>query len=215
MRELNYNHSVAISVDHVFDWFKNLDKNYLTWHPQTHKNFQWLSEKPVMKGSVFLFEEQIKGHNHKMLMKISEFVENQQLSFSSIKIFTSSKYLPGWLFSILISIFRIKMEMIRSFEPETKQLTTVRLTHKFGSPIPIIGRIVDYITERFIFSSKNHLEHIKEESFYMKNDLENKFIAGTSFPSSQVSKSSSPQHPQARGREMPGRNVSRGRCHTP
>ena len=92
MRLLTYKHSIAVPVDQAFDWFVNLEKNYINWHPVTHKNFQWLSEKPVMKGSIFTFEEQIEGHSHKMVMEISDFIENQRISFSSIQIYAELKY---------------------------------------------------------------------------------------------------------------------------
>ena len=172
MRVINHSHSIGVSSDRAFNWFTNLDKNYITWHPDSHINFQWLSGKPVKEGSTFIFEEQIRRHKHKMLMKISDFAENQRLSFSSIKIEMNSKYLPGWLISILISLFRIKLEMHRLFEAENEQLTTIRLTQKFGSQIPVIDKLVDFVTERFIFSSKSHFEHIEEEALNMKSALE-------------------------------------------
>lgn len=172
MRVLNFSHTIAVPAKQAFDWFINLDKNYIKWHPTTHKNFQWLSEKPVMKGSIFTFEEQIEDHRHKMIMTVSEFIENQRLSFLSVYIYARSKYLPHWLIAFIISILCIKMEMHRSFEEDKKNSTTIHTIHKFGSPKPVIGKIVDWVTEHFIFSSKNHLEHIGEEALNMKMDLE-------------------------------------------
>ena len=173
MRILNYSHTIAVSTEQVFDWFKNLDKNYIKWHPATHKYFQWLTGKPIKKGAIFRFEEQIEEHTHKMVMKVSEYIENKRLSFSSLRIYHESNYIPHWLLTAFILFFRIKMEMIRSFEEDVKNLTTIHIIHKFGSPLPVIGNLIDWITEHFIISSKKHLEHIKEEALNMKSDLEN------------------------------------------
>jgi hypothetical protein len=83
MRVINHKETVEAPVSHVFDWFVNLDKNYIKWHPSTHKDFQWLSEEPVAKGSTFKFEEESDGHAHQMIMKITEFQKDQHLSFAS------------------------------------------------------------------------------------------------------------------------------------
>ena len=48
--------------------------------------------KPIGKGSRFYFEEEIKGHKHKMLMEITEYIENAKLSFSSKLILKRSEY---------------------------------------------------------------------------------------------------------------------------
>jgi len=63
-------------------------------------------------------------------------------------------------------------EMNRAFESNSKYSTIIHTIHKFGSSVPVFGKIIDWITEHFIFSSKNHLEHIKEEALNMKIDLE-------------------------------------------
>ena len=172
MRVLNHCHSVRVSSNRVFDWFTNLDKNYLTWHPISHRSFQWLSEKPVVEGSTFMMEEQIGRHNHKMLMKISDIFENQRILFSSVRIEMNSKYAPNWFISVLISLFRIKMEMHRLIENKSEQVTTIKLTHKIGSQIPVIHKLVDFVIEHFIISSKSHLEHIEEKALNMKTALE-------------------------------------------
>jgi hypothetical protein len=177
MRELKHQLTIAATLSVTFDWFKNLDENYIRWHPEAHQKFEWLSGKPIRRGSIFSFEENIRGHHHKMLMQVTEYEENMRLSFSSIKIQTISVSPPLKLISFLGSLFRIKMEMTRIFESTSENTTTIYTTHKLGSKIPFIGKIVDWIIEHIIFTSKYHLEHIAEEGHYMKLNLETKNIA--------------------------------------
>ena len=171
MRLINYKHSIAVPVDQAFDWFVYLEKNYILWHPETHKNFQWLSDKPVMKGSVFKFEEKIEGHSHKMVMEISDFIKNQRITFSLKIIYAELKYLPDWLTALLIRIFKINMEMFRDFERVTSNSTTIHTVHKFGSSTPVIGKIIDWYIEHQVFSKGNHIKHIEEEAINMENAL--------------------------------------------
>lgn len=84
MRILENEINLSVQVSTAFTWFKDLDKNYVKWHPPTHQDFVWLSDKPIIKSSRFCFEEDIKGHKHKMLMEISEYVENEKLFFISV-----------------------------------------------------------------------------------------------------------------------------------
>lgn len=176
MRVLNHSHSIRASSDQVFNWFTHLDKNYITWHPASHKSFQWLSEKPITRGSTFVLEEQIGRHDHTMWMKVSDFSENHRISFSSYRIEVNIKYVPNWAASFLILLFKIKMEMHRLFENESNNLTTIKLTQKIGSQIPIINKFVDFVLEHFIISSISHLKHIEEEAVNMKNALEGNIV---------------------------------------
>jgi hypothetical protein len=172
MRILENELNISVPVSAAFNWFKDLDKNYLKWHPPTHKNFVWLSDKPIGKGSRFSFEENIKGNNHKMFMEVSEYIENEKLSFVSHKIQVSSDIFPDRLLTYLSSFFRIRIEINRTFESVSKNSTKILTTHRFGSNFPVIGALIEWCINIFIFSSKNHELHVKEEGEYMKMNLE-------------------------------------------
>jgi hypothetical protein len=163
---------ILAPVSTAFNWFKDLDKNYLKWHPPTHKNFNWLSDKPIGKGSRFSFEENIKGYKHKMLMEVSEYIENEKLSFVSLKIQVNSDIFPDRLLAYLGSLFRIRIEMIRTFESVSENSTKIHTIHRFGSNFPVIGTLIERCINIFILSSKYHELHIKEEGEYMKMNLE-------------------------------------------
>ena len=161
--------SVPISV--AFRWFKDLEKNYLKWHPPTHLDFVWLSDKPIGKGSQFYIKEDVKGHKHKMLMEVSEYVENAKLSFFSVKIQMTSKIFPDRFMSFLSSFFKIRIEMNRTFKSVSENSTIIYTTHRFGCHIPLLSKLVELFIDTFIFSSKHHENHMKEEGEYMKSNL--------------------------------------------
>ena len=92
MRILEDELKLFVPIKIAFKWFENLDENYLRWHPKAHHEFVWLSGKPIRKGSRFYFIESIKGHKHKMLMEVSEYVENSKLSFFRLKFRLYQKY---------------------------------------------------------------------------------------------------------------------------
>lgn len=47
-------------ADKVFTFFKNIENNYLKWHPD-HVSFKWIKGEGLETGNVFYFEEQIGG----------------------------------------------------------------------------------------------------------------------------------------------------------
>ncbi|MCF8044198.1 MAG: hypothetical protein K9K65_16245 [Desulfarculaceae bacterium] len=172
MRIIEDELNISVPVSTAFNWFKDLDKNYLKWHPPTHENFVWLSDKPIGKGSRFSFEESIKGNKHKMLMEVSEYIENKKLSFVSLKIEVESDIFPDRFLTCLSSLFRIRIEMIRTFASVSENSTKIHTTHRFGSNFPVIGTLIETFINIFVFSSKNHELHMKEEGEYMKMNLE-------------------------------------------
>jgi len=172
VRELKHKQTISVPAYVVFNWFKNLDEHYIEWHPIAHRKFEWLSEKPVGTGSRFSFEENINGHEHKLLMEVIEYDENRKIAFSSIKIEGKSKLLPAWVMRFLSSIFKVRIEMKRIFEESTNSSTTIYTTHKLGAHIPIISKLVELMIDIVIFPSNDHLKHINEEGMYMKKCLE-------------------------------------------
>ncbi len=174
MRIIENELNISAPVSRAFNWFKDLDKNYFKWHPHAHKSFVWMSDKPVGKGSLFAFEENIKGHKHKMLMEVSEYIENEKLSFLSHKIEVSSNIFPGRFMTYLSSFFRIRIEMIRTFESVSENSTRIYTIHRFGSDFPVVGLLIEWFINIFIFSPKDHELHIKEEGENMKLNLESR-----------------------------------------
>ncbi len=105
-------------------------------------------------------------------MRISEYVENKKLCFSSEKIHFAPKYFPSSLMAIFGKLLMVKMEMEREFISNSPNQTTIITKHKLGSQLPIIGKLVDWGINKFLFAQQDHLDHLKEEEIYMKKNLE-------------------------------------------
>jgi hypothetical protein len=140
MRIINNELYISAPIDTVFSWFKDLDKNYFKWHPSTHQEFVWLSGKPIDKGTKFYFREDIEGHKHTLFMVFTEYVENKRLSFVSESIHVESKILPDKVMCFLGSIFKIRLEMIRKFEPVSDHETVIYTTHRLSCQLPLLNR---------------------------------------------------------------------------
>ncbi|MFH1980987.1 MAG: hypothetical protein ABIL58_04020 [Pseudomonadota bacterium] len=172
MRVIELKEIIEAPACQVFDWFMNLDKNYIDWHPSAHQYFRWLTEKPIGEGSLFEFSEEFDGHPHRMFMKITAFKKNQKLSFASERIAVDSTFLPAWLIERAAAVFQVKIEMHRTFRSTSSDSTELSTRHIYGSQLPIFGRIIDWILDRFFISDRSHLLHMKEESSNMIRELE-------------------------------------------
>lgn len=62
---------IAASPEKVYSFFKEIDSNYLNWHPE-HLKFEWVKGKGLEVGTVFYFEEEIGG---KLLKKEARYTK--------------------------------------------------------------------------------------------------------------------------------------------
>ncbi|MHA2091518.1 MAG: SRPBCC family protein [Candidatus Kariarchaeaceae archaeon] len=133
-------------VDDVFQWFLNIEENYISWH-QDHISCRWVKGHPFAVGSVMYIEELLHGKVHKMRFKTTKVIQNEYIQFSlgypmaficprgsfsfhprddSCK-FTSSLYFRfGWLLSRLMRRQKI------AFEKHMKE-EGIQLKHIFES----------------------------------------------------------------------------------
>lgn len=105
-------------------------------------------------------------------MVITEYEENRKLSFVSEKIYVESKFIPSDFLDFLSQFFKVKIEMERIFEVISDKESILYTKHRFGSEVPIIGRFVNLFIDKFVFPSKYHEDHLKEEAEYMKEKIE-------------------------------------------
>ena len=107
------------SPTEIWEFFVNLEENYIDWHPTDHKKFKWTGE-PMASGSKWYAEEMVHGHLFKLKGTIGEVIPFRKIVFKysfpislvspkfewkitdkdSLSIFTSISYLnAGDLFS--------------------------------------------------------------------------------------------------------------------
>jgi hypothetical protein len=171
MREITHTIILPFDVHTVFGWFKNLDENYIQWHPVAHQQFKWLTEKPVGEGTRFYFVESIKDHQHKITARITDYKEDRTFSWASMKIQVRSKYLPTWLLTVFGFLFRVRLIVTHLFEENISGGVTVTTHQKVGSQLAVFGGFVDRMMDALVLHPHDHQSHVAEELGYMEREL--------------------------------------------
>ncbi len=57
----------------IWNFFINLEKNYIDWHPKEHIKFTWIG-KPMESASKWYAEETVHGNLFKIKGKIGEVI---------------------------------------------------------------------------------------------------------------------------------------------
>jgi hypothetical protein len=131
------------SPQKLFDWFRNLDKNYTAWHPD---HIKWTFEGGFGEGSRCRYEERLHGDLHKARAVLLRVEDDRLIEFRHF--FPMSMVCPGGSFII---------ERRGNWS-----LFTATLHFRAGRLFSMIaGRRVDAIKR-----------HMKEESQNLKRILE-------------------------------------------
>lgn len=71
---------IKASPEKIWDFFYNLEGNYIDWHPEDHKLFHWIG-KPMSAGSKWYAEEMMHGHLFKLSGNIGEVIPYRKIVF--------------------------------------------------------------------------------------------------------------------------------------
>jgi uncharacterized protein YndB with AHSA1/START domain len=151
-KRLLLSHSIDIntSPEKLWDFFKNLDKNYTTWHPKDHILFKWMEGKPLEEGSTCYAEQYVMGKPTKYNATLSEIIPNRKIVFK-------------W--SYPVSLLSPKVEWL--IEPKGNKTTFTAITHM---------RAGHLFKKLFKKGMKNiitaHDKHVEEEGENLKKILE-------------------------------------------
>jgi hypothetical protein len=52
---------IDTTPDKIWEFWVNMDENYLDWHPKDHISFQWIKGRPMEEGSTIYAEENVGG----------------------------------------------------------------------------------------------------------------------------------------------------------
>ena len=86
---------IKTAPERIFDWFKNLDKNFTEWHPN-HKKFVKITGC-MDEGDVVYFEEQVDGKWYKIKCKVTKIEKRGRDWRIEVK-----SLFPGSLFGVRI-----------------------------------------------------------------------------------------------------------------
>ena len=82
---------IKASADKIFNFFEEMDKNYLRWHPE-HILFEWKKGHGLQVGKVFYSEEKINGQLWKKQTRFSKIIPNELIEFE----------LTNWFFRMIL-----------------------------------------------------------------------------------------------------------------
>jgi len=134
---------IASSPKEVFDWFRNLDKNYPAWHPD---HIKWTFEEGFREGAHCRYEERLHGDLHKARAMLVRVEDDRLIEFRHF--FPMSVVCPGGSFLIE--------------RTANGSLFTATLTFR-------AGRLFSMLAGRRVESVKRHM---KEESQNLKRTME-------------------------------------------
>jgi hypothetical protein len=83
------------SPQKLFDWFRNLDKNYTAWHPD---HIRWAFEEGFREGAHCRYEEMLHGDLHKARALLVRIEDNRLIEFRHF--LPMSMVCPGGSFAI-------------------------------------------------------------------------------------------------------------------
>jgi len=71
---------INTSPENIWNFFVNLEENYIDWHPTDHVKFEWIG-KPMETGTNWYAEEMVHGHLFKLKGKVGEVVPLKKIVF--------------------------------------------------------------------------------------------------------------------------------------
>ena len=72
--------NILANADAVWDFFTNLEENYISWHPEAHRAFTWYGP-PMTTGSKWCAEELIHGKLFRLRGTVGEVVPKHKIVF--------------------------------------------------------------------------------------------------------------------------------------
>ncbi|MDI6603456.1 MAG: SRPBCC family protein [Patescibacteria group bacterium] len=96
MITLKHSTEIKTTPENIYNWFKNINKNYKKWHPD---HVKWINETGGLgEGDIVYYEEYVHGKLHSNRSKITKIEENKKVEFKNL--FPVSIICPKGSFSI-------------------------------------------------------------------------------------------------------------------
>lgn len=142
---------IHTTPEEAFDFLIHLDRHYVAWHPD-HLSAEWVSGPAGEEGSTLAVNEVLHGEPHRLKLRVTLNRPYRELRYRAG---------PG-----VSGAFRIRSRAGGiSFTAELA----------FGWDLPLIGRLLDAIANRFLLDRIEALRgHMQEEGANLKALLESK-----------------------------------------
>jgi hypothetical protein len=140
---------IITSPEKIWNFFINLEKNYIDWHPKEHIKFTWIG-KPMEPGAKWYAEETVHGNLFKLKGTIGEVIPFRKIVFN---------------YSLLISLVAPKFEWI--IEP--KDLISIFTANSYLNAGDLLYKLGKKEMDWKIDAIK---KHTKEEGENLKKILE-------------------------------------------
>ena len=137
---------IRTTIEKVWDFFENLEDNYLKWHVKDHISLKWIKGKPHTVGSVVKASEYILGRKVTIKMTCIYIKKYHEIRYKTH--FPMSLFHPASKYEMKASNGLIEFVATNSFV------------------IPSFGR------KRMLALIKDTERHIREEGLILKDILE-------------------------------------------
>ncbi len=149
---------IHTTIDSMYHWFLNLDKNFVRWDSVHHTDFKLLSGGTNVGDEIY-FEEVVDGVKYAVKGKIIEKAKSD---------------------NEFVFAFKTSSGMGHIYFIGKKQGDTVRFIHveKFGLKTPVIGNAINFLIFKVIAKKKANwdliLNDMKEDNIRLKKLIESK-----------------------------------------
>ena len=141
---------IDTTPEKIWEFFKNLDKNYTIWHPKDHIVFRWTKGDPLEEGSNCYAEQYVMGKAKKYNATLAEIIPNRKIVFK-------------WSYPVSL------------VSPKVEWMITPKGTHSFFTAITYIraGHLFNKLFKKGMRRVIDaHNKHTSEEAENLKNILE-------------------------------------------
>ena len=153
-KRLLLQHAIEINItpEKIWDFFKNIDTNYTTWHPKDHIKFTWTGGKPLEEGSTCYAEQYVMGKPTKYNATLTEIIPNRKIVFK-------------W--SYPVSLMSPKIEWL--IEPKNSHTIFTAITHMRAGHLfkKLFKKSMNKLIaehDRHVAEGRKNLKKILEES---------------------------------------------------
>lgn len=147
--------TIAAPIQSIAAWLRHLPEHYKEWHPKDHLEIHVpTGERELHQGSIVHVVERLGNYTLSLKFIITYVNDEHEVRWEAL--FPHNWYYVHGSFAFA----------------EKEGRTKVTSVSCWGWRIPILGRVVDWIVDRFVLPKADVIKHMREEGEYMKAAIE-------------------------------------------